>query len=274
MKTAQAVELYRQLADHLPEAFLPSLMASQSRLAVLIAACGKAEEAVRAIEAAELTYRCCRPYCPTWTLAEWAKALGVIANSLRRSGCSQPAVTFATRAVETWHELALQHPGAFMPDLGRALGHLAAQLEECQRGHAAWASWAEAEEVYRSLAELEPGTFLPDLAVTLLNHAIGLSRASQWETGLLKAKQAETMFRSLAQAKPQEFLLLWARALAVEAACYRSLPDRAHEIEHYGREVISWWIKVHSHSTMAGTLPDVEEGSVTSTPVEARRVAG
>jgi hypothetical protein len=266
-KTAQAVELYRGLASDEPNVYLPSLMASQSRLAVLVVLSGEAEEAIHMINEAEFISRQCRPSCPTWTLVEWAKALGALARHFRSFGSGEQALSFATQEVAAWHKLVVTQARAFLPDLGRALCRLAAELEENHLESAALASWAEAEEVYRTLARVDPGNFLQDLSVTFLSHPIALGRNADWETALLKSQQAEMLFESLAATHPEAFLPLWARALVLEGTCHHTLPHRAHEIEHYGRAVIRWCTKVQSQSTIAGAVPNPECERARSRPV-------
>jgi tetratricopeptide (TPR) repeat protein len=256
-KAAKAAEVYRQLAADNPEAFLPDLAAAQSRLAVLLGLSGRTAEALEIKQQAENTCRGCRPRCPDWTSAVCAASLGMLAGHFGRSGLREESLACANQALGTWRALGPSQPAAFLPDLGRALHRLAVRLSEFGHDEEALAHFAEAERVFIELARVDPGTFLSDLAVTKLDRASALAVAGEWTTALETVKEVETMLQSMAEAQPEVFLPVWAKALAVEGACYRSLPHLADEIEHYGRQVIACCAMTRTRSTISGAVPEV-----------------
>jgi len=256
-KAAKAAEVYRQLAADNPETFLPDLAATQSRLAVLLAASGRTAEALEMKREAEKTCRACRPSCPDWTSAVCAASLGALAERFGRSGLREESLACANQALGAWRALRESQPAAFLPDLGRALHRLALQLREFGRDAEALAHFAEAERVFIQLARVDPGSFLSGLAVTMLDRASALAKVGRWMEALETVKEAETMLRSMAEAQPDVFLPVWAKALAVEGACYRSLPHLADEIEQYGREVLAWYAKTRTRSTFEGAVLEV-----------------
>jgi tetratricopeptide (TPR) repeat protein len=253
---AKAVEVYRQLAAEDPGTFLPELAAAESRLAVLLGACDRTAEALEMKREAEGTCRTCRSCCPAWTSAVCAASLDMLAGHLGRSGLGEEALACASNALGTWRALGQSQPAAFLPDLGRALHRLAVWLSEFGHDEEALTHFAEAERVFIQLARVDPGTFLSGLAVTMLDRANALAGVGQWTTALKTVKEAEAMLQSLAEARPQVFLPVWAKALALEGACFRSLPNLADEIEHYGREVIACCATNHTRSTIAGAVQE------------------
>jgi tetratricopeptide (TPR) repeat protein len=186
-----------------------------------------------------------------------AASLDLLAERFGRSGLSEESLACAKQALGTWRALGESQPAAFLPDLGRALHRLGARLSGSGHHEEALTHLAEAERIFVRLARADPGTFLPELAVTRLDRASALAGVGQWTTALETAKEAGPMLESMAEAQPEVFRAVWAKALAVEGACYRSLPNLAHEIEQYGREVIACCATTHNRSTLAGLMPEV-----------------
>ena len=262
-KAAKAAEVYRRLAADDPEAFLPDLAAAQSRLAVLLGASGRTAEALAMKREADTACRACRPSCPDWTLAACAASLGALAEQFGRSGLHEGSLACANQALGTWRALGQSQPAAFLPDLGRALHRLAVRLRESGHDKEALAHLAEAERVFNQLARVDPGTFLSGLAVTMVDRASALAKVGQWMEALGTVKEAEMMLRSMAEAQPEVFLPVWAKALAIEGACYRSLPHLADEIEQYGREVLTWYAETRTRSTFTGAVLEVVSAGAT-----------
>lgn len=248
----QAVEAYRQQATHDPGNALPRLAAAQSRLGVLLGACGRVDEALAVLRQAETTCHGCHPSCPDRTSATWAAAMVVLSRKLHRLGSHEDALACAEQALRIWRRLGQDQPAVFLPDFGRGLCQVAAALSEVGRAQEAVVSLAEAEQVYGQLAGVDPGTYLGELVIVKLDRARLLTTLGQWRTALQSVREAEPMLQALAEAQPTRFLALWAKALELEGACYRALPQAAVAIEDYGRAVTTCCARMRTSSTIAG----------------------
>lgn len=249
---AQAVEIRRQLAIADGGRSLPRLAVAQSRLGILLGACGRTQEAMAMLREAEGACEALGPACPSRTVATWAAALGALSQQLARSGSREDSLACAEQAVRVWHQLGGGELNAFLPDLGRALRRLAQVLNQADRAGLALASLAEAERVYAHLSRVDPGTYFSELALVRLERASTLAGLSEWPAALRAIQEVLPMLQALAEAQPDRFPAFWARGLEIEGACYRALPPTAEVLDHYGRAVTACCARSHTRSTLAG----------------------
>ncbi len=206
VQAEEALRLRWQLAEALPDAFLPDLAMSLNNLANILCALGRQDEALVRVEEAVRLYRQMAEALPDIFLADLAMSLNNLANVLREVGRREEALVQAEEAVRLRRQLAEARPDDFLPDLAMSLNNLAAMLSVLERPEEALARAEETVRLYRSLAEAQPDAFLPDLAMSLNNLAAMLSALERPEEALARAEESVRLRRQLAEARPDAFL--------------------------------------------------------------------
>lgn len=176
----EAVEVYRDLAQTQPAAFLPDLAKCLSNLANRLAERGDTaarSEAVDRAREAEAIHRELAQVQPSTYRPYLAGSLNILSVLLAKQGdaaAHAEAMTCAREAMLVYRDLAHSEPAAHLPGLAMSLSNLANRLAE--RGNAAARAEAvtcarEALTIRRALAQVQPSAFRPDLAMSLNNLA-------------------------------------------------------------------------------------------------------
>lgn len=176
---ADAIQLYRALAERDAEIHLPHLVTCLTNQADLLAANPEwREEALAAVgEAAEIGRRLAEKD-PDAHLPLLARNLDIRASWLGDLGRGEEALTLNAEAVELYRRLADTEPSAYLPELAKRLSNRASLLCGLGRWAEALPVMDEAVATQRPLTQRFPGTGLPDLMGLLDNrglvqHAVG-----------------------------------------------------------------------------------------------------
>jgi tetratricopeptide (TPR) repeat protein len=204
--TAEAADLYRDLARANPQAFLPDLATSLNNLGAMLSALGRREEALAATQEAVDIYRGLAQVNPQVFLPYLATSLNNLGSDLSALGRREEALAATQEAADLYRDLARANPQAFLPDLATSLTALGVTLSNMGRREEALAATQEAVEIRRDLARQNPQAFLPDLAGSLNNLGGMLSALGRQEEALAATQEAADLYRDLAQANPQAFL--------------------------------------------------------------------
>ncbi len=202
----EAADLYRELAQARPEAFLPDLAMSLNNLGAMLSDLGRREEALTATEEAVKIRRQLAQAHPEAFLPDLAGSLNNLGKMLSELGRREEALTATEEAVGIYRPLAQVHPEAFLPDLAMSLNNLGIWLSALGRREEALTATEEAVKIRRQLAQAHPEAFLPDLARSLNNLGNILSALGRREEALKAAEEAVGIYRPLAQDNPQAFL--------------------------------------------------------------------
>jgi tetratricopeptide (TPR) repeat protein len=221
--TSQAVQYLRQRAAAQPDAFTLDLAASLNDLSLALAAVGRREEALAAIQEAADLYR---ELTAAWPDAFTPNLAGVLTNlslALGELGRWEEALAAIEEAVTVCRGLAATWPDAFTPDLAASLTNLSNALGELGRWEEALAAIQEAADLCRGLAAARPDAFTPNLAGVLNNLSNRLADLGQWEEALAAIQEAADLDRGLAAARPDAFTPDLATSLIASAAILTGL---------------------------------------------------
>jgi hypothetical protein len=215
----EAVDIYRRLAEAarpdallpnnalLPDdALLPALADSINNQAASLAALGRREQALAAIEEAADIYRQLAEARPDAFLPNLATSLNNQSSGQAELGRPELALAAIEEAVDIYRRLAEARPDAFLPNLAMALNNQSGRLLALGRPEQALAAIEEAADIYRRLAEARPDTFLPNLANSLNDLSNGLGALGRREQALATIEEAVGIYRPLAEARPDAFL--------------------------------------------------------------------
>ncbi|MFI7026936.1 tetratricopeptide repeat protein, partial [Micromonospora sp. NPDC049900] len=202
----EAADLYRQLAQANPAAYLPDLAMSLSNLGVMLSELGRREEALAPSQEAADLYRQLAQANPAAYLPDLAMSLNNLSNRLSELGRREEALTPSQEAVTIRRQLVQANPAAYLPNLATSLNTISIRLSELGRREAALAASREAADLYRQLAQINPAAYLPNLAMSLHNHGNRLSELGRREAALAASQEAADLYRQLAQANPAAYL--------------------------------------------------------------------
>ena len=202
----ESIRIYRDLARHQPDSYLPALALALNNQAACVAELGRREDALTAIEEAVGIYRDLADSQPGTFLPGLARALNNLSNGLADLGQWGKALTAIDEAARIYRELADAEPDQFRPDLAIALNNLSLRLTNMGRRVEALAAIEEAAGIYRELANVRPDAFLPDLAMSMHNRSNALVDLGRVEEALTAIEEATRICRNLAVARPDAFL--------------------------------------------------------------------
>ncbi len=140
----EAADLYRQLAQAQPQAFLPALAMSLNNLGAMLSALGRREEALAAAQEAADLYRGLAHAQPQAFLPDLAGSLNNLGAMLSDLGRREEALAATQEAADLYRQLAQAQPQAFLTYLAISLNNLGDRLAEMRRPAEALAAYAEA----------------------------------------------------------------------------------------------------------------------------------
>ena len=203
-----------------------------------LAAVGRREEALAAIEEAVTAYRqLARPH-PKEFLPDLATSLNSQSVCLSALGRREAALAAIEEAVAIRRELAGARPKEFLPDLAMSLSNQSGCLSELGRREEALAAIEEAVAIDRKLRgfvtigrelgriSVRQDAFVRYLAGSLNNMANRLLELGRWEEALAAIEEAVTIRRKLARAHPDMFLPDLATSLNSQSGCLSALGRR------------------------------------------------
>ena len=165
----EAVGIYRQLAEALPDAFVSSLADALHNLSLyrVHGILGRLEEALAACDEAVGMYR--RLAESDAFLVDLAMGLGTLATTLDELARREEALEAGEEAAGIYRRLAEAYPDVFLSTLADALNNLAIYRGNAGRPEEALDPGKDAAGMYRRLAEADAEAFLPRLADALHN---------------------------------------------------------------------------------------------------------
>jgi tetratricopeptide (TPR) repeat protein len=208
-----AVNLYRELAEDNPAAYLPELAGLLNNLGNLLSEVGRRKEALDTVNEAVSIRRRLAEADSAAGSPDLALALHNFSILLSGAGRREEALAPAEEAVAIRRPLAAADPAAYLPELAGSLANLGTRLSKVGRWEDALDPAREAAGLYRELAEASPAAFLPELAGALNNIGGLLSELGRREEALNLAEEAVRLYRVLVEANPVAYLPHLAAAL-------------------------------------------------------------
>ncbi|MFP3942051.1 MAG: tetratricopeptide repeat protein [Thermoanaerobaculia bacterium] len=172
---------------------------------VHLAAAGRAEEALRAIEEAVEIRRRLAAANPARYGPELAQSLNNLSVHLAVSGRGKDALGASEQAVVIYRRLASAHPAGYEPELASSLNNLSNRLAESGRGEEAVGAVKEAVGIQRRLAAANPARYEPELAKSLNNLSVHLAASCRGKDALGASEEAVGIYRRLAAANPARY---------------------------------------------------------------------
>ena len=174
----------------------------QGTYSTLLAALGKREEALAAIDEAVSIRRDLAVAQPDTFRPDLASSLSNQSTRLAELGSREEALAAIEEAVSIRRNLAATQPDGFGPDLAASLNNLSSCLAELGRHEEALAAIEEAAAIYRT-ARRE--AFDSELAASLNNQSVFLAELGRYEEALAAIEEAAATYRNLAAAHPDAF---------------------------------------------------------------------
>ena len=160
LKAAQeATDIYRELSNANPGAFLPDLAMSLNNLGSSFSDLGRREEALKAAQEAVNIRRELSNANPGAFLPDLAMSLNNLGKMLSALGRREEALKAAQEAVNIRRELSNANPGAFLPDLAMSLHNLSISFGDFGHKEDALKPAQEAVGLYADLADKLPQVF-------------------------------------------------------------------------------------------------------------------
>ena len=202
-----AMDIYRQLAEDHPDAFLPRLAASLNNQSICLADLHRREEALAAIQQATDIYRQLAEDHPDAFLPHLAASLVNQSNRLADLHRREEALAAIQQATDIYLQLAEDHhPDFRLLDLAELRNNESACLSDLGRWEEALPAIDHAADIFRRLAQDNPDAFLPDLAVVLSNQSNCLADLQRREEALAVIEEAVLIHRQLAEYRADAFL--------------------------------------------------------------------
>jgi tetratricopeptide (TPR) repeat protein/DNA-binding SARP family transcriptional activator len=200
----RAVQIFRPLAQHLPDGFAEDLASLLSNYSGVMFALGDAAEGVKladeALDTAEMLVQ---------TYGERFEALLAHVHNNRalavgRQGHHSDAVQELTAAQRIFRRLADRRPEFHLPDLAMALGNRAVHLRILGRLGEAVEDDTAAADIHRKLADPRPHEFLPQLADALIRLFMDYWVQDQWQRAHEAIAEAVVITTELMNTAPGE----------------------------------------------------------------------
>ncbi|HRI71941.1 MAG TPA: tetratricopeptide repeat protein, partial [Polyangium sp.] len=204
--TVEAVDIWRKLAEQLPDAYLPYLAMSLNNLGNRQIALGQREAALTSTQEAVVIRRQLAEQHPDIYQPDLAMSLNNLGNLQSALGQREAALASAQEAAATYQQLAKQRADAYQPDLAMSLNNLGIRQGELGQQEAALASTQDAVAIYGQLAEQRPDVYSPNLATSLHNLGARQSELGQQEAALASTQEAVAIYRQLGKQRPDVFL--------------------------------------------------------------------
>ena len=233
----EAVDIYWELAQTSPAAWLPGLARAMINLANRLGEAGEQQSALEVAREAIEYYRELARTNPAAYLPSLAGSLINLTALLSMAGEWQAALLVASEATEYYRELARTNPAAHLPGLAMALTNLARALRDAGEQEESLAVARESTAYYRELAGTNPA-YLPGLGASLSNLAAALSAAGDQEEALAVAREAAEHHRALAAASRAAHLPGLGASLGDLAAALRDAGEQEEALQ-VAREAVA-----------------------------------
>ncbi|MFC8529243.1 tetratricopeptide repeat protein, partial [Nocardia sp. NPDC057227] len=190
---------------HTEDLDAPNLALSLNNLAIRLAALGRPEKALAAIEEAVRIRQALAAERPEVYQPDLALSLNNLAVQLAELGRPEDALTAIAEATGLYRALAAQRPEVYQPDVALSLNNLAVLLAALGRPEEALAAIEEAVRIRQALAAQRPEVYQPGLASSLNNLANQLAELGRPEEALTAIEEATGLYRALAAQRPDTY---------------------------------------------------------------------
>jgi serine/threonine protein kinase/tetratricopeptide (TPR) repeat protein len=200
---AEALLIYRELAQKNQETYRPEVARTLNNLAILDSRQGRMEEARKEFAEALLTYRDLAQKNQETYRPLVATTINNLGNVDLDQGRMEEAGKEFSEALQIRRELAQKNPEIYRPLVARTLNNLAILDRRQNRIEEARKEFSEALQIYRDLAQKKAETYRPFVA-TMLNNlgSIDLDQG-RIEEARKEYSEALQIRRELAQKNPE-----------------------------------------------------------------------
>jgi len=202
----EALQIYRQLAETNPHAYLPDVAMTLNNLANLHKAQNNYDEALKEFEEALQIYRQLAETNPHAYLPDVAMTLNNLAVLHKDQNNYDEALKEFEEALQIYRQLAETNPHAYLPDVAMTLNNLANLHSDQNNYDEALQLYEEALQIRRQLAETNPHAYLPYVAGTLNNLAVLHKDQNNYDEALKEFEEALQIYRQLAETNPHAYL--------------------------------------------------------------------
>jgi RecA/RadA recombinase len=203
---AEAVKIYRELAEAEPERFLANLAASLNNQSNRLADAGHPADGLAPVDEAAEIYRQLAESEPDTYRPELASSLNNQSNMLAEAGRPADGLEPIEQAVAIYRELIAAEPDQYRADLATALNNQANRLAQAGRPADGLGPIEGAIAFYRQLVAANPDRYRANLATSLNNQANMMAEAGRPADALASIEEAVEIYRELSEAEPQRFL--------------------------------------------------------------------
>ena len=204
--TEDALDIFRRLAEALPDTFLPDVASTLYNLANTLTQLDQREAAHAAAQEAVDIYRRLAEARPNAFLPRLAMGLNGLAKALSQLHQAEPALAATQKAIAILQSLVQTQADAYVPDLALSLCGLSVDLTNLGRHEEARVAAEEAIHAYRELASYSPDAFLEGLALSQNNLGRALSNLGRHAEAIAAVQEGVKIFRWLAERHMDAFL--------------------------------------------------------------------
>jgi tetratricopeptide (TPR) repeat protein len=203
---AEALEIYRQLADKNPGTYRPEVAKELNNLAILDGQQNHLEQARQEFAEALQIFRELIPKNPEIYWPVVATALNNLANVDSELGRFEEAGKEFAEALDIRRRLAQRNPDIYAPLIAKTLNNLAVLDRRQKRIEEARNEFEEALKIYRGLTQKNQEIYAPFVATTLNNLGNLSLGQGRLEDARKQFSEALQIRRELAQRNPEVYL--------------------------------------------------------------------
>ncbi|MDR0895435.1 MAG: tetratricopeptide repeat protein [Prevotellaceae bacterium] len=255
---AEALKIYRRLAERNPEAYESGVATTLNNLALLHSDTNKHEEAAEEYAEALKIYRRLAKRNPEAYESDVATTLNNLAILHSDTNKHEEAAEEYAEALQIYRRLAKRNPEAYEPNVAMTLNNLAILHRATNKHEEAAEEYAEALEIYRRLAKQNPDADEPNVAQTLNNLALLHSDTNKHEEAAEEYAEALQIRRRLAKRNPEAYEPDVAETLNNLANLHRDTNKHEEAAEEYAEA-----LKIYEK--FAQTSPEAYEPDVAAT---------
>ena len=255
----EALQIYRQLAESNPDAYMPRVAMTLNNLATLQSDLGRYVEAEENYVEALRIRRQLAESNPDAYMPDVATSLNNLANLQSDLGRYVEAEKNHVEALRICRQLAESNPDAYMPRVATSLNNLAILQSELGRYVEAEENYVEALRIRRQLAESSPDAYMPDVALTLNNLATLQSDLGRYVEGEKNYVEALRIRRQLAKSNPDAYMPRVAMTLW-NLACLKSKQKKYEEEKEIWIEALKVheWLEQHCERSYAERISQIK----------------
>jgi len=202
----EALQIYRQLAEENPEAYLPEVAGTQNNLGNLYRNVNKFKEAEEAFKEALQIYRHSAEKNPEAYLPKVAMTqnnLGILYRNVNKFKEAEEAYK---EALQIRRQLAEKNPEAYLPKVATTQNNLGALYWNVNKFKEAEEAYKEALQIYRQLAEKNIEAYLLHVAMTQNNLGALYCNVNKFKEAEEAYKEALQIYLHSKEENPEAYL--------------------------------------------------------------------